>query len=67
MSKKEITYTEAIREVETILDRLNSETADVDTLAESVRRASELIALCKEKLRTAEAEVARAIQKEPEA
>lgn len=64
MAKKEIGYNEAIREVETILEKLNNEELDVDKLAEEVKRAAELIGLCKEKLRKAEDEVAKVIKKE---
>jgi Exonuclease VII small subunit. len=64
MAKKEIGYNEAIREVEAILEKLNNEELDVDKLAEEVKRAAELIGLCKEKLRKAEDEVAKVIKKE---
>ncbi|MCD8186149.1 MAG: exodeoxyribonuclease VII small subunit [Rikenellaceae bacterium] len=64
MAKKEIGYNEAIREVEEILEKLNNEELDVDQLATKVKRAAELIGLCKEKLRKAEAEVAKVIQNE---
>jgi exodeoxyribonuclease VII small subunit len=63
-AKKEVSYNEAIREVEAILEKLNREEPDVDQLGELVKRAVELIALCKEKLRTAEEEVAKVIKKE---
>ena len=64
MAKQEIGYNEAIREVETILEKLNNEELDVDKLAAEVKRAAELIGLCKEKLRKAEDEVAKVIKKE---
>jgi exodeoxyribonuclease VII small subunit len=64
MAKTEIGYSEAIRQVEEILEKLNNEELDVDKLADEVKRAAGLIALCREKLRKAEAEVARVIQKE---
>lgn len=57
-------YADAIAEVETILERLNGEQPDVDTLAARVRRATELIALCRERLRIAEDDVARALKEE---
>jgi exodeoxyribonuclease VII small subunit len=62
--KKEVSYNEAIREVEAILEKLNREEPDVDQLGELVKRAVELISLCKEKLHTAEEEVAKVIRKE---
>lgn len=50
-------YAEAIAEIERIIGRFRNEEMDVDSLAAEVRRATELIAACKEKLRKAEAEV----------
>ena len=66
MEKKQISYSEAIAEVEEILAKLNNEELDVDKLAEQVKRAGELIGLCKEKLRKAEEDVAKVIRKEEE-
>lgn len=50
-------YEEAMAEIEAILARFRSEEMNVDELAARVRRASELIALCKERLYKAETEV----------
>lgn len=57
MAKKEISYTDAMAEIETILAALREENTDVDTLTAKVKRASELIELCKAKLRKTEEEV----------
>ena len=54
---QQITYVEAMAEIEKILAELRSENIDVDTLATKVARASSLIELCKQRLRTTEAEV----------
>lgn len=61
MEKKIISYKEAMQEVEDILKKLNNEELDVDQLGAQVKRAGELIALCKEKLRKAESDVAKVI------
>lgn len=61
---KKITYSDAIAEVEAILERFNREEFDVDALAAHVARATELIALCREKLRKAEEDVAKALKEE---
>lgn len=53
-----ISYGEAMAEVEAILRKFNDSQLDVDTLAAEVKRATELIALCREKLLRAEKEVA---------
>ena len=47
MAKKEMTYAEAMAEIEKILARFRNEEMDVDSLAAEVKRATELIAGCK--------------------
>ena len=59
MAKKELTYAEAMAEIEKILARFRSEEMDVDSLAAEVKRATELIAGCKTRLRKAEVEVSK--------
>ena len=44
-------------EIETILTSLQSSSCDVENLAKKVERASELIDLCRKKLRKAESDV----------
>ena len=48
--KKELGYADALTELEEILDGLEEEDVDVDTLAEQVQRAAELIELCRERI-----------------
>ncbi len=55
--EKQPTYAEAMAEIERILARFRSEEMNVDTLAAEVKRATELIAACKERLKKAEADV----------
>lgn len=57
MDKKKPGYSESIREIEDILERFSNEELDVDTLAAQVKRATELINLCKHRLRKAEEDV----------
>ena len=56
-NKKQPSYGEAVQQVEEILARLENDTIDVDELAEEVRRAVELVELCREKLQRTELEV----------
>ncbi len=58
-AKKDISYAEAIGEIEKILARLRAEEMDVDSLAAEVKRATELIAGCKKRLLKAQEEVAK--------
>ncbi|HJA98982.1 MAG TPA: exodeoxyribonuclease VII small subunit [Candidatus Alistipes avicola] len=57
MAKKEISYTEAMAEIERILDRFRREEMTVDVLTQEVKRATELIALCRERLSKTEEEL----------
>lgn len=57
MSKKKITYAEAITEIEQILQRLKTQQSGIDTLEADVKRATELIALCRERLYEVESKV----------
>lgn len=56
-------FTEAMQELERILGRIDSDTVDVDKLAMELRRATELLELCRGKIRKAEVEVAQIVQK----
>ena len=62
MANKELTYAEAMAEIEKILGRLRSEEMNVDGLAAEVKRATELIASCKARLRKAEADVNKVLE-----
>lgn len=65
MTKKKMTYAEATAEIEQILTRLrNDQTANVDTLAADVKRATELIAYCRERLYNVEADVKAQLEQE---
>jgi exodeoxyribonuclease VII small subunit len=55
--EKIISYTEAIRELETIVAEIEEGEITIDTLSEKVKRASELIKICKDKLSATEADV----------
>ena len=58
----EMSYKEAMQEIEAILRSLREEQNSVDALAERVARATELIALCRTKLRKAEEDVAKVLE-----
>ena len=64
MDKKQPTYTQAIEEIEEILEKFNDAQMLIDELGAQVKRAAELIKLCREKLRKAESEVSEALKEE---
>jgi len=59
---KKISYNEAIREIEDIIQKIEQEELDVDELSRHVKRVSFLISYCKEKLRNTEAEVEKILR-----
>lgn len=61
---REISYSEAMAEVEQILASLGDGAINIDTLSERVKRASELISLCRARLRKAENEVSALLGEE---
>ena len=54
---KQLSYSQALKELEEIVGEIESETADLDSLEEKVRRAAFLIKFCRDKLRNTEEEV----------
>ena len=55
-------FTAAMAELEAILSRIEAEEIDVDALAAELRRAAELLEVCRAKIRRAEAEVTQIVQ-----
>lgn len=62
MAKKTFHYNEAIREIDQILEKFRNEQLDVDQLATDVKRATELIAACRERLTKVEEEINRILE-----
>ena len=54
---KKMSYTEAISELESIVSEIERGEITIDTLSEKVKRASELIRVCKNKLTSTEEDV----------
>lgn len=50
MAAKKVSYSEAMAEIENILEKIENEELDVDDLAEKVKRVSILLKICKDKL-----------------
>ena len=49
-----LTYEKALEELQQIVTQLQEDEVGVDELSDKVKRAAELIAYCREKLRTTE-------------
>ena len=56
------TYESAFRELQQIAKEIETEAVSVDVLADKVKRASELITFCQNKLRSTEIEVGKIIE-----
>ena len=52
-----IKYEEAIRQIEEIVNRLENDDIDIDTLGRERKKAQKLIKMCKDKLTKTEEEV----------
>ena len=50
-------YEEAMRELERIVARMENDEPDIDSLGEQLRRAQQLIKMCKAKLTKADEEI----------
>ena len=57
-----LSFREAMDELEGILQRIEGEEIDIDRLAEELRRAAQLLDLCRGKIRKAEVEVTQIVQ-----
>jgi exodeoxyribonuclease VII small subunit len=61
-SGEALSFREAMEELEGILERIEGEEIDIDRLAEELRRAAQLLDLCRGKIRKAEVEVTQIVQ-----
>jgi len=61
MSKNE-TYQQAVEELESIVNEIENEEISVDELSVKVKRAAQLIRLCKTKLTKTEEEVSKVLE-----
>lgn len=58
----EIGYADAMSELDTILTELNDDDIDIDVLSERVERAAELIAVCRNRIGSAQARVSEIVE-----
>ena len=62
MAKKNFSFEASMEEVQGILEDISSDKVSIDALHEKVKRANELLSLCKEKLRSTEDEINKIFQ-----
>lgn len=58
----QITYNEAVKELEAIVAKMESNTCDIDQLAQYTSRALQLLKFCREKLFKTNEEVERCLE-----
>lgn len=57
MTKEKISYSEAVTEIEAILQKIEEGKLDVDELAEKVSRVTDLLKICRDKLHLTEKQI----------
>lgn len=62
MSKKKLNYTEALTELEEIINQIESGDLTVDELSEKVKKAADLVKTCQDKLRKTEDEINKTLE-----
>ncbi len=64
MKEKMPSYKEAVKEIESILSKIENGEPDVDELAVLAKRAGSLVRLCREKLQTTEEEIKKVLDED---
>lgn len=57
-----LSFSQALEQLEEILNRIEGEEIDIDELATELRRGAQLLELCRGKIRRAEVEVTQIVQ-----
>ena len=60
--KTNLTYNQAYAQLEKLVNQLEDDSIQLDTLAEKVKQANELIAMCEKKLRRIETHVTQTMK-----
>ena len=64
MATKEIKYEEAVAQLEKIVDKMENDELDIDQLSDQLKRAKELVKLCKDKLTKTDEEIKKLLSEE---
>ena len=62
--KEETKYEAAYAELQTIVHRMENDELDIDQMSEQLKRAQQLIKLCKDKLTKADEEIKKILAEE---
>lgn len=64
MATKEIKYEEAVAQLEKIVDKMENDELDIDQLSDQLKRAKELVKLCKDKLTKTDEEIKKLLSED---
>ena len=64
MATKEIKYEEAVALLEEIVDKMENDELDIDQLSDQLKRAKELVMLCKDKLTKTDEEIKKLLSED---
>lgn len=59
---KNIKYEEAVKQLETIVDKMENGDLDIDSMTEELKKAKTLIKLCKDKLKHTDEEIRKLLE-----
>lgn len=66
MDKENLKYEEAVAELEQIVNRMENDELDIDSMGEQLKRAQQLIKLCKAKLTKTDEEIKKILAEDDE-
>ena len=64
MAKEEFKYEEAVRQLESIVEKLENDELNIDSMSENLKKAQKLIKLCKDKLIKTDDEINKILEKD---
>jgi len=64
MTKEKISYSDAVSEIESILQKIEEGKLDVDELADKVSRVTDLLKICRDRLYRTEAQLGKILEEE---
>ena len=64
MTKEKISYSEAVAEIESILQKIEEGKLDVDELTQKVKRVTDLLKICRDKLHNTEKQIGEILEEE---
>lgn len=62
--EKKINYEEAVRELQEIVSKMENDAFDIDQLSEKLKRAQQLIKLCRDKLTKTDKDIKKLLAEE---